>query len=723
MSSSDIKKQHSSPVKKKIRNDDGDYDVDDVDAFLSPSLKSSLNFGGDKSSGTNLSNCDSDGSDGSWSGSDSSEEDDSDIEYQPSSTDTKNDMSAEDFLCSLSVEVDNVHLEENDDNTNNTRRIDMNNNDYTITTNQEKAGFICEQFYVGALFMTAFTGLVDAEPTTPIRKALQDDTISTIQLACDVITDPLKYKGKGKQYEDLFNKERESMGTTIQNNTQKKYHNMINFGHKFSITLMLLMYLHYAPMGCFVELLNCMPELQCCIMTMQQSIIRYLWAEYHGEKTTKTFNEFIKSVDMAPFTLIKGTASDIKDQYEELTEMLKFASIYELFIITFNMMVKHAILYKIQNPSSVLQVHVPSSWTAKYVFGYGKGHEKYCPTDLCSSIIKLSIGLHPQGWIMGMNKSETLLPDTARKALSKNLVECYIGIIEMCVPETERRKDFTTNITTEFGKAWAESRIAVGAMNHLAMLFANAFSTEDEWDSTSEALPVEAVNAFNTLKGVNEGDAAFIEKLKRFRINANLQIVASAILDGSVPPADVSVFDPFRLEFFEQNQTFSKLTAPVQDLFNNLMGKYAKEKHTEHRTRKVLLHKLKRVANHGKHTLLANELVTELAGIDINNAEAIARLYDQIDDVLGRDYNEENDEGESVPANCLKLRWLSLLKRHEGKQNMDLVKKYRNKKSEEGMTVSTNVLGGIEDIMSSNTDHETTKSDEVEVLGDDDDLL
>ena len=297
----------------------------------------------------------------------------------------------------------------------------------------------------------------------------------------------------------------------------------------------------------------------------------------------------------------------------------------------------------------------------------------------------------------------------------------------MCVPETERRKDFTTNITTEFGKAWAESRIAVGAMNHLAMLFANAFSTEDEWNVTSEALPVEAVNAFNALKDVNDGEDTFMRRLKRFRISGNLQIVASAIFDVSVPPADVSVFDPFRLEFFEQNQTFSKLTAPVQDLFNNLMGKYAKEKHTEHRTRKVLLHKLKRATFScgitGKHTLLLEELVTELAGIDTNDSEAIARLYDQIDDMLGRDYNEEYDEGESVPANCLKKRWLSFLKRHEGKQNMDLVKKYRNKKSEEVMPVSTNVLGGIEDIMSSNTDHETTKSDEVEVLGDDDYLL
>jgi len=582
MSSSNKKQRVTSPGKKKKPHVA-------VDA-LSPSLKSSLSIND------------------STVNPEVNDDDVADMEYP--NNNRSDYMSVDDFISGLSSELNNNIIGAEDMVVPSAMAKPSINTDEDIpdiNNVEDKAIFICEQFFVSTIFMNCVIKLVTAitEPNS-FRKTLQDDTIGTVDLAYDVIKNPSKYEGRGKEYEVLFNKQNKDMGNAIKDNTTQKYHKMINLGHKFSIALMLLIFLHYAPVGCYVDWFNCMPVLQCCIRTMQQSIPRFLWHEYHGKSTDKTFNDYIKSFDMSPFTLAKGTASEIKKQYEELSKMLGLVSVRELFVISFNKMVKHAILYKILYPHKVLRIHVASSWVALYIFGYGSGPEKYCLTNLLSNLVKLSVGLHAQGWLMCMNQSERFFPPDARQALNQNLVDCYIDIIEMDVAKEKRRgTNFVTNIMTGWSigdKKWNDCFIQVGVMQQLAKAFAVTFGpNEDHWDHTSNLLPDKAKNMFEALKDQNGGTDQLMIRVKRFRITANLRTLAFAIInlphleeknggDELCLSEDEDEDDPFTVNYFETNDIYKQLSRPNQDLFDNLREKYKGDK-------KHLLRKLKNMSN------------------------------------------------------------------------------------------------------------------------------
>jgi len=48
---------------------------------------------------------------------------------------------------------------------------------------------------------------------------------------------------------------------------------------------------------------------------------------------------------LVPFTLKKGTPAQLREQCEELAMKLGLESVYELFAISFNLMVMHALLH------------------------------------------------------------------------------------------------------------------------------------------------------------------------------------------------------------------------------------------------------------------------------------------------------------------------------------------------------------------------------------------
>ena len=176
---------------------------------------------------------------------------------------------------------------------------------------------------------------------------------------------------------------------------------------------------------------------------MVQSISRYLHHQFFGERTEDTFSDKIGCVDLVPFTLKKGTPAQLREQCEELAMKLGLESVYELFAISFNLMVMHALLHVVKygEPMPVL---VATSYAAKYIFGeVGLGRFE---NSRHSPLMMVCFGLHPQGIMMGMNKSKIF--DTVRPAMNASIVDCYRGAVGITDP------NWQTNIMDVFGNDW-----------------------------------------------------------------------------------------------------------------------------------------------------------------------------------------------------------------------------------------------------------------------------
>ena len=67
---------------------------------------------------------------------------------------------------------------------------------------------------------------------------------------------------------ERFNKERLATGEAMKAALPLRDHAKINVGQMFTLSFLMLAFLHFAPTGLYtLELFNCMPVVQCCIRT------------------------------------------------------------------------------------------------------------------------------------------------------------------------------------------------------------------------------------------------------------------------------------------------------------------------------------------------------------------------------------------------------------------------------------------------------------------------
>jgi len=262
-----------------------------------------------------------------------------------------------------------------------------------------------------------------------------------------------------------------------------------------------------------------------------QSLARFLHHEYFGEKTTKTFTNLIKCIDLVPCTAVKsGSVADLKDQYELFAKLLGL-TMPELYAINLENLVKHTILHMVENnhnPNTVLQVGVHSSFTATEIYGE-TGMDKYSKrgcTYYMTQCIATHFRLHPQALMMGMNKSKRYSPEMRTK-MNASFLRCYRAVVGM--PDNIV---FTSNVMDSFGNKWIDSDIKVGVLSHLAKKVAHS----NAWGNPGSVLNEAALAVYNSQLEIH-GTKKLNDLLLRFRAGHQLHTLASQLApDYSVPP-------------------------------------------------------------------------------------------------------------------------------------------------------------------------------------------
>ncbi len=265
-----------------------------------------------------------------------------------------------------------------------------------------------------------------------LRGANKDDVMSLLKRAIvnviqfEANLDVTVTKYTAAELEKVLNEHRVAVGNAMKDALkQNGYEDLIpyiNLGNKFSLSTLILCFLHYAPTGCVRdendEFNYCLDK-QCCIHTMKSKIPTFLtnedlhgWEKMlewtHGGKCDFDWNSKIACLDLIPFLLDKkDSKAEMERQYEEVRKFFGLDSFYELMAISFCFMKLHIRLYeKVQEEKKEgtsnkkkLQVHVCSSFTAKYIFGYANGIEKFLNIFEMPHAT-LSFGFHPQALLM-----------------------------------------------------------------------------------------------------------------------------------------------------------------------------------------------------------------------------------------------------------------------------------------------------------------------------------
>jgi len=254
-----------------------------------------------------------------------------------------------------------------------------------------------------------------------------------------------------------------------------------------------------------------------------QSLARFLHHEYFGEKTTKTFTNLIKCIDLVPCTAVKsGSVADLKDQYELFAKLLGL-TMPELYAINLENLVKHTILHMVENnhnPNTVLQVGVHSSFTATEIYGE-TGMDKYSKrgcTYYMTQCIATHFRLHPQALMMGMNKSKRYSPEMRTK-MNASFLRCYRAVVGM--PDNIV---FTSNVMDSFGNKWIDSDIKVGVLSHLAKKVAHS----NAWGNPGSVLNEAALAVYNSQLEIH-GTKKLNDLLLRFRAGHQMNTLAAQL--------------------------------------------------------------------------------------------------------------------------------------------------------------------------------------------------
>jgi hypothetical protein len=212
--------------------------------------------------------------------------------------------------------------------------------------------------------------------------------------------DSNNYDGMG--LENLFNEKWDGVGNKMSDTFIKRGHpemaERINLGNRFSLLAVIVIWLHYAPLGSkSVDNIpfDCCRDDQCCIDCMKRYVPNFLCNEQEhgsdammemewnfggkGEIDIENKRNAHRSVvsDLIPCLSEKGkTEAEMKKSYAEIADKLGLDDHLDIMVISFCWIKMHVLLSSKNNNTGKLHILVASSAVAQYVFGY-KGTDKY----------------------------------------------------------------------------------------------------------------------------------------------------------------------------------------------------------------------------------------------------------------------------------------------------------------------------------------------------------
>ena len=276
-----------------------------------------------------------------------------------------------------------------------------------------------------------------------------------------------------------FNNKRNDIGEAMEQALRDNEHDeiipLINLGTPFSLLICIVFFLHYAPKGVKQvtdQTYNFCRTTQCCVHTMFSKLLNYMINEYiygkdkmeewsFGGRTDVDESPRMAVVDLMPVLLDKEESdSKMRAQYEHLASCFGVETFWMLMIIPYCILQMHILLFKASGQRCKLQIHVASAATAKYIFGFAQGLQKYLTRFIADSFV-ISFGLHPQAYLMGICKNVKVYHQYVRGYMMETLRLVYSNVYEFA-------DDYRTFIMDVFGADYAG--IDIGMYSHIARL-------------------------------------------------------------------------------------------------------------------------------------------------------------------------------------------------------------------------------------------------------------
>eukprot|EP00985_Skeletonema_marinoi_P006218 scaffold2696_cov144-Skeletonema_marinoi.AAC.10 len=296
--------------------------------------------------------------------------------------------------------------------------------------------------------------------------------------------------------ERALNQQRDEIGDAMAEALRNEGHgdlvSKINLGNKFSIMTLILFFLHYAPEGCVAvegDKRNFCRSNQCCIHTMFTKLYNFVVNEYekgpdkmkewaYGGKREEDVSNRMAAVDLIPFLLEKmDKDSEMREQYCQVADYFGLESYLDLMIIPFCIAQLHIRLFEkakleanpgeeLEERAQQLQLHFCGAASSLHILGLEKGMQKYREKLSIPSSVKVTVGPHPQCWLMGLLKSRSIFSEEISMMIAEVIVSIY-----SCLDKFPQ--DFQSQITNIFGGGGGDS-VNLPMYNHLAKKFRDA---------------------------------------------------------------------------------------------------------------------------------------------------------------------------------------------------------------------------------------------------------
>ena len=278
----------------------------------------------------------------------------------------------------------------------------------------------------------------------------------------------------GKRLEEEYNQKKKDISELMKKILPPGMKHLVNTANQFSVDTLIVFFLHYAPPGLSPDAtdeFDYCTFTQCCIHTMKSKLINFLHNEdkhgvgkmdewKYGGKTHLNVSHHMAVVDLVPLLLEKKKKmKEMEAQYNKYTNELSLDNYYELMAISYSFARMHLLLAKVCHPGEKIQLHMASSATAKHLLGLSSGVSKYLQKYVYKTF-NITIGPHPQVYLMGVCKSERLFPKGVQEVINQHLVEVYSHIITF-------KEDFKSQLMSIFGGVYADG-VNVGIYSHLA---------------------------------------------------------------------------------------------------------------------------------------------------------------------------------------------------------------------------------------------------------------
>ena len=385
-----------------------------------------------------------------------------------------------------------------------------------------------------------------------MSKVIIEDIHFTQLIEDEIMKNPDKYTPK--ELEDKFNQQLIKVGAALEKYLPPHLRGLVNMANPHSVNALIGFYAHYAPtMSKPVEgrKYDYCPDSQCCVHTMKNKLPAYLFNENKGVNMDEysyggktDFDHSDKEVfnDLIPFLLKKSkTDAGMRSEYTTFSNALKLESFYHLMAIGYNTERRHLLLARVANPDKTFQLHIPSAATAFYIMGLEKGSEKYLMKYVSKNLkFTITIGCHPQVFLMGAQKNRTVYPVDIAKVMARHLVELYSPVIQF-KPGFENK----TEIMNKFGKKhMGDAGVDLGVYSHLSALVEETglVSKLDSLKDAGNRLKEEVTTLLRASDGWNEIDIDLfvgeldditielvMSRVKRFRAGAKMQHIASLL--------------------------------------------------------------------------------------------------------------------------------------------------------------------------------------------------